>query len=96
MYRLIHSKLRGHDIEMINDEWVYCDTGQSTALNHKNRPCGHCNEMASPEGHDACLGALPFITNACCRHGEVSESYIQFFNCICIRGRVVKWLIELC
>ncbi len=91
----MHSKLRGHAIEMSNDEWVYCDTKESTVLNHKLRPCGHCNKIATPEGHDACLGKLPLVSNACCGHGVISESYIQFFNFLCIRGFVAMKILSI-
>ena len=96
----MHSKLRGHDIELLNNEWVYSDTKESTVLNHKIRPCRYCNKMATPEDYDACLGKLPFVTNACCGHGEITETYVQFFSFLCIRGivakKIIRWLIELC
>lgn len=75
-----HSKLRGHDIEFINNEWVYSDTKESTVSTFQNRPCGDCNEYSTLEGHDACLGELKGIMNACCGHGIVNEAYVQFLD----------------
>lgn len=41
--------------------------------------CGHCGLIATPEGHDGCLGDLsPHVKNACCGHGNDSAAYIQF------------------
>jgi len=50
------------------------------------RACGNCETPQTKEGHDGCLGTLPFLMNACCGHGEIKEAYIQFFNGFCIRG----------
>lgn len=42
-------------------------------------PCAHCGRAPTPEGHDACLGALPGVTAACCGHGVVGgHGYILF------------------
>jgi len=81
-----HSKLRGHDIEYKNNEWVYSDTKQSTISTFKDRPCGSCNKYNTLEGHDACLGELKGIMNACCGHGVVSEAYVQFLDGFSIHG----------
>lgn len=72
------SMLRGHEIEFIQNQWVYSDTGEPTALTHKSRPCGRCGKHSTPEGHDACLGKLPGVSNACCGHGSDREAYVQF------------------
>lgn len=79
-------KLRGHKIELKNKEWVYSDTKESTVETWKNRPCGHCGKHNTKEGHDACLGTLPGVMNACCGHGSRNESYIQFENGTILRG----------
>lgn len=71
------SKLRGHEIVKVNEEWIYCDTKEPTATTHKTRPCGHCGEYETAEGHDACLGTLARVMNACCGHGSPSEAYVQ-------------------
>ncbi|TFJ92183.1 hypothetical protein E4U82_13915 [Lentibacillus salicampi] len=81
------SHLRGHPIEYLNDEWVYCDTKETTVETHKERPCGYCGEHATKEGHDACLGTLPGVMNACCGHGRLNEAYVQLWDGFCIRGK---------
>lgn len=80
------SLLRGHEIEYLDGEWVYSDTKDTTVLTHHERPCGFCNKHSTPEGHDACLGTLPGIMNACCGHGQTKEAYVQFMDGVCIRG----------
>ena len=56
--------------------WVYSDTGQRVAENPE-RPCGHCGLPNRPDGHDACLGELPGVMNACCGHGDQRDAYVQ-------------------
>jgi len=56
--------------------WSYQD-GHLVA-DWPDRPCGHCGLANTPEGHDACLGALRGVMNACCGHGEEAMAYIQF------------------
>ena len=51
---------------------TYCDTGESTSI---ERPCPRCGEMPTEEGHDACLGTLPGVVNACCGHGVEIWNY---------------------
>lgn len=82
------STLRGHEIIFDEDawEWVYKDTGLSTAKNYKKTACGHCGEHYTIEGHDPCIGTLPGLMNACCGHGEVEEAYVQFIDGFCIDG----------
>ena len=77
--------LRGHQIEFIDDEFVYCDTKESTADTWKERPCGHCGLWNTPEDHDGCLGTLPGLMNACCGHGNINVAYVQFWDKTCIR-----------
>lgn len=67
--------LRGHPIDLRNGQWVYCDNGEPTIGNRRN--CGHCGLPDTPEGHDACLGTLPSVANACCGHGDPRQAYIQ-------------------
>ena len=80
------SYFRGHEIEFLNDEWVYSDTKESTVKTHEERGCGYCNCMPTPEGHDACLSTLVGLMNACCGHGESREAYVQFWDSNCVRG----------
>lgn len=80
--------LRGHLIECIDNEWVFCDTKESTADTWKERPCGHCGLYNTPEGHDGCLGTLPNVMNACCGHGGKHEgAYVQFDNGVIVRHK---------
>ena len=65
-------------MEFDKGQWIYTDTRQAVALTHMQRPCGNCGKHATPEGHDACLGTLPGVMNACCGHGEAAQAYIQY------------------
>ena len=89
------SHFRGHEIEYLNGEWVFSDTKESTVTTYETRPCGHCNEYATPEGHDPCLGTLPRVMNACCGHGNVSEAYVQSMDSSCVRGKEALEMIEI-
>ncbi|SET42081.1 hypothetical protein SAMN05216389_1116 [Oceanobacillus limi] len=80
------SYLRGHEIEQVNGEWVYVDTKEPTEETWQQRACGHCHKHATTEGHDACLGTLPGVMNACCGHGQDDEAYVQFLDTSIIRG----------
>ena len=80
------SHFRGNQIEFINNEFVYSDTKQPTAETHKDRPCGNGGKMETKEGHDACLGTLPGVMNACCGHGILSEAFVQFMDGTGING----------
>lgn len=70
-------RYRGHAIAQVNAIWVYEDTAEPVQLN-PNRACGECGEPNTAEGHDACIGALPGVMNACCGHGVTAEAYVQF------------------
>ncbi|MGM1044805.1 MAG: hypothetical protein ACQEXX_01525 [Bacillota bacterium] len=86
---------RGHEIEFLNDEWVFSDTKEPTLTSHYKRPCGHCQLHATPEGHDACLGTLPGLMNACCGHGWEEEAYVQFLDSSCVRGEDAITIMEI-
>jgi hypothetical protein len=60
--------------------------------NHKI-PCAKCGKLPTKEGHDACLGTLPGVIDACCGHG-VREAYIIFENGVTIRGRSVIEFVQ--
>jgi len=70
MYK-IKSKLRGHDIFYLKNEWFYTDTKEPTEGNE--RSCGHCGKHRTIDGHDDCLGTLPGVKNACCGHGDIKK-----------------------
>ena len=89
-------KLRGHEIELLNDEWVYADNKQSTVENWQSRPCGLCGLHNTKEGHDGCLGTLPNTMNACCGHGDVRQAYVQFWDSEVLNGQqAIEKIIEL-
>ena len=73
-----NSKLRGHNIVVINDQWFYEDTQTPTV--GCERDCGYCGKSNTTEGHDGCLGILPNVMNACCGHGMAAEAYIQYWD----------------
>jgi hypothetical protein len=51
-----------------------------------NNPCTHCKLYATEKGHDACLGTLIGIMNACCGHGDQGQSYVQFMDGSTVHG----------
>jgi hypothetical protein len=79
---------RGHEIEEIDGRWVFSDTNEPTI--GSDRPCGHCQRYPTSEGHDACLGTLPGIQNACCGHGQIADAYVQMFDGKIIRGAAAE------
>lgn len=89
------SKFRGHCIELAEGDWVYLDTKESVKDFHSVRSCGNCNKPYTEDGHDACLGKLNGIMNACCGHGEPEEAYVQFLDGFCIRGEDAKMILEI-
>lgn len=75
--KTVIDRWRGHVI--VKDErgrWVYKEDG-TLVSGDPDRACGHCGEPNTPEGHDACLGTLPSVANACCGHGSPGEAYVQ-------------------
>lgn len=71
-------KLRGHPIYNDGKCWRYVDNDDETALNWQDRDCGHCHLPNRQDGHDACIGELPGVKNACCGHGVTSQAYVQY------------------
>ncbi len=57
------------------------------------KPCVKCGKLPTKEGHDACLGTLPGVIDACCGHG-VKEAYIIFENGVTIRGGLVREFVQ--
>lgn len=72
------SSWRGHTITFKDGAFVFDDTGEPTV--GSDRSCGHCGKHATAEGHDACIGTLPGVMNACCGHGVVSDTYMQMLD----------------
>jgi hypothetical protein len=59
-----------------------------------DRACGHCGQENTSEGHDACLGTLPNVMNACCGHGSINDAYIQYYDGSSIYGQEAKERME--
>ncbi|WP_040981051.1 hypothetical protein [Oceanobacillus jeddahense] len=88
------TKLRGHDVEYRNGQYVFADNGNPTATTWQDRPCGYCGLYNTPEGHDGCLGTLPNVMNACCGHGDSNTAYVQFDKESTLRGQEAIEKIE--
>jgi len=89
------NQLRGHKIECVNGEWVYSDTEEPTVSGNSKRACGVCSEHRTKEGHDACLGTLPGLMNACCGHGVEDEAYVQFLDGFSVHGSDAAGIISI-
>ncbi len=63
---------------------MFSDTREPVET-HEDRPCTNCGCHETPEGHDACLGTLPGVMNACCGHGDPRGVYVQFHG-----GKILK------
>ncbi len=81
----VKSLWHGHKIERINDRWQFADSGKPTV--GSQRPCGRCSEHLTAEGHDACLGMLPGVENACCGHGVIGDAYVWMSDGRRLQGR---------
>lgn len=66
----------------------YVDNDEPIAIPSK-RPCPQCHKLPTPEGYDACLGAIPGALNACCGHG-VQPGYVQW-----VKSDIAEIEIEL-
>jgi len=90
--------LKGHPIEHNGIEFVFSDTKESTAKTYESRGCGNCGSMPTEEGHDACMGTLGGVANACCGHGYSGEAFVQLLDGTMITGKnaivVQKILVE--
>jgi len=52
--------------------------GYLNGRNNLDTHCDHCKLAVTPEGHDGCMGTLPYpVKNACCGHGEIKSAYVQ-------------------
>lgn len=89
---MIKSKNRGNEIYFneSDNKWYYSDTNLSVSDTHENHQCGNCGKHYTEEGHDACLGTLIGLMNACCGHGNIDECYVQFWDGECVRGEDAK------
>lgn len=88
------STWRGHLITCIDGEWTHYEDPKVPTLGDGERACGHCNKHRTVEGHDACLGTLPDVMNACCGHGEVRMAYVQMPDLTRFAGQAALDLID--
>lgn len=80
-------KFRGYYIKLIDNDYIFCDTGKLVKSTWYKRPCGFCNKYNTAEGCDGCLVELASVMNACCGHGETEEAYVQFVDKSILRDR---------
>lgn len=93
---MTYSKSRGNDIYFDDSgTWRYVEDNSICYSNLKDKSCGNCGKHSTEEGHDACLGALIGVKNACCGHGDVEECYVQFLDEECIRGKDAKIILDI-
>ena len=80
-----HDQWRGHPIEERADgSWVYEDG--TLVADDPDRSCGRCGRPNTTDGHDACLGELPGVVNACCGHGNSRNAYVVFTDGVRLAG----------
>ena len=89
------SKYRGNAIVFLKNEWHFEETGKSVPETHSTMKCGHCQRKYSKEGHDGCLGTLIGLMNACCGHGDIKETYVQFWDGEVVDGEDAKIIIDI-
>lgn len=73
------STWHGHAIVIHHGFWCFADTLERTD-SLVTRACGFCGTCPTVDGHDACVGTLPGVQNACCGHGERRDAYVQFLD----------------
>lgn len=80
------SHIFGNEIIYDGECWIFADTREPVAETYQDRACGHCGKHSTIEGHDACLGTLPGVMNACCGH-DINGAYIQFLDGFVVSGK---------
>lgn len=89
---MITSKSSGRMIYFEEEQWFWADTGEPA---HKVRTCGNCKNTPTVDGHDACLGTLGGVANACCGHGDAEVAYVQFWDGTSIGGEDARAIQEI-
>ncbi len=79
------AKWRGHNIVFENDVWVYADSKEPVS-EESDRRCCFCKKENREDDHDACLGVLDGVMNACCGHGVEEDAYVQLNDKSVMRG----------
>lgn len=64
-------------------------SGQFEQREDEATHCGACKMAWRADGVDPCLGRLPGVVNACCGHGDVEMSYIEFENGVSVSGMIL-------
>ncbi|MGB7968246.1 MAG: hypothetical protein WCF28_01595 [Methanobacterium sp.] len=81
-----------HQIETnISDDQLIIENHLDQSGNRN--PCVKCGKLPTKEDHDACIGTLPGVIDACCGHG-VKEAYINFENGLTLRGSLVMEFVQ--
>ena len=81
---------RGNPTKYIRDQQsgaikrAYLD---GTFLGEGKKPCARCGRFPTAEGHDACLGVLDGVLNACCGHGSEDSAYVELRGGVILRGK---------
>lgn len=88
----IPSTWRGHRIRKVKGFWVYEDGVRVSK--EPRRDCGVCGRSDTPEGYDACLGAIEGVRNACCGHGNPQTAYAVFEDGTEVRGEAAIQYFE--
>lgn len=90
------SHIFGNEFIYDGENWIFVDTGEPVDETYKGRTCGNCGKLPTTEGHDACLGTLPGVMNACCGHG-IDGAYIQFLDGFIVSGydaRIIQKILK--
>ena len=87
-------KWRGWPIHCEADSWIYSDN-RTPVSDQPARMCGRCKRQNRPDDHDACIGELKGVRNACCGHGVIADAYVQFLDGRELRGNTaVDWFAK--
>ena len=88
------AKYRGHSIifDAVARCWVYEENG--LAIGETEKHCVFCHKKNRADGHDACLGFLSGVMNACCGHGVDEDAYVQLNDKSVMRGEKAILFIQ--
>lgn len=79
---MITTRFRGLDIFFNGNNWI----DKNGEIIKDEQVCCKCKKSPTLEGHDSCLGTLKGVKNACCGHGHIEDTYVQFDNDKVLRG----------
>lgn len=95
---MVISKVEGNEVYFDKEinKWRFSSNNEIVTTQYdRNPPCGKCGCKCTKEGHDACLGTLIGVKNACCGHGDLRECYVQFLDDECIRGEDANIILNV-